>query len=513
MPASIQAKHLGKALLTAGIALFFLVLYLDVAQKQSRRNHDLTQHDQRAYMNFAKKAYEARLQYTDTRNRMPLYPWIQALFYSPQMDDEAFFQQGKQLNIALSLICLLALGIAFFHKFSKLYAFYAILAIAFTVFAIKSPFFQTEILFYTLFGLAFILSLDTLISPKWRKSIGVGVLFALAHFSKASALPGLFIFISSYGILFLSRLFSRSLNRGQVRRILYHALTPPLVFMALLFPYFQESKDTYGAYFYNVNTTFYIWFDSWDDAKEWSSIAQPRRGWPDMPDEEIPSLSKYLREHTADDIIERFRNGAATLLRSGCHSNRNSFGYCSQVGLGLLILALGLPLIFKDIRRRKGEQNMHIVWYVLLFFLLYALSFVWYMPIIGSGHRTILSLAIPLLWTVGLVVHAPQIQALQRTIFSHPIKVFHIVYLLLTLTLFYEIYQIITLRAETAYSGSPLIPLLWIIVFIMHASRIRTIFSHPIKVFHIVYLLMALTLFYEIYQVVAFRAATMAGGN
>ena len=95
MPASIQVKHLGKALLAAGIALFFLILYLDVAQKQSRRNHDLTQHDQRAYMNFAKKAYESRLQFTGTRNRMPLYPWIQALFYSPPMDDEAFFQQGK----------------------------------------------------------------------------------------------------------------------------------------------------------------------------------------------------------------------------------------------------------------------------------------------------------------------------------------------------------------------------------------------------------------------------------
>ena len=517
MPASIQAKHLGKALLAAGIALFFLVLYLDVAQKQSGRNHNLTRSDQRAYMNFAKKAYESRFQYTGTRNRMPLYPWIQALFYSPPMDDEAFFQQGKRLNVALSLVGLLALGIVFFHKFSRLYAFYAILAIAFLVFAIKSPYFQVEILFYTLFGLAFILSLETLLSPKWHKSIGVGVLFALAHFSKASALPGLFIFISSYGVLFLSRLFSRSLNREQARQILYHALAPLVVFMALLFPYFQESKDKYGAYFYNVNTTFYIWYDSWDEVKEGTRAAGDRHGWPDMPDEEIPSLSKYLREHTADEIIERFRNGAAALLRSGCHSGNYSFGYCSQVGLSLLILALGLPLLFKGLRRRKGVKNMHIIWYVLLFFLLYALSFVWYMPIIGWGHRTLLSLAIPLLWTIGLIVHAPQIQSLRWTIFQGSMKVFPIVYLLLTLTLFYEIYQVITLRAETVYSGSLLIPPLWIIVFIMHALRIepfwRTIFSRPMKVFPIVYLLMTLTLFYEIYQIGAFRAATMNGGK
>ena len=454
MPASIQAKHIGKTLLAAGIALFFLVLYLDIAQKQSRRNHNLTRSDQSAYMNFAKKAYESRLQYTGNRNRMPLYPWIQALFYSPQMDDETFFQQGKQLNVALSLIGLLALGIAFFHKFSKIYAFYAILTIAFTVFAIKSPYFQVEILFYTLFGLAFILSLDTLISPKWRKSIGVGVLFALAHFGKASALPGLLIFISSYGVLLLSRLFSRSLNREQIKQTLYHALAPLVVFMALLFPYFQESKEKYGTYFYNVNTTFYIWYDSWDEAKEGTRAAGDRRGWPAMPDEEIPSLSKYLREHTADDIIERFRNGAATLLRSGCHNSNYSFGYCSQVGLSLLILALGLPLLFKGIRRRKSEQNTHIAWYVLLFFLLYVLSFVWYMPIIGRGPRTILSLAIPLLWTIGLVVHSPQIQSLQFTLFQRRVKVFHIIYLLMTLTLFYEIYQIIAFRAAAMYGGN-----------------------------------------------------------
>ena len=511
MPTFLSIDHIGKGLLTFVVGLFFLILYLDVAQKQSEVNHNLSRNDQSAYMNFAKNAYESRFQYTGSRNRMPLYPWIQALFYSPQMDGEAFFQQGKQLNVALSLVCLLALGIAFFAKFSKLYAFYSILVIAFLVFAIKSPFFQVEILFYTLFAFAFMLSLDTLISPKWYKSVGVGALFALAHFSKASGMPGLFIFISSYGILFLLKLFNRSLDREQVRQILVHGLTPLVVFMVLLFPYFQESKDKYGTYFYNVNTTFYIWYDSWSEAKKGTRAAGDRQGWPNLPDEEIPSLSKYLNEHSADEIIERFRNGAATLLRSGCHNSNYSFGYCSQVGLSLLILALGLPMLFKDIRRRKSEQNMHIVWYVLLFFLLYALSFVWYAPIIGSGHRAILSLAIPLLWATGLVVHAPQIQSLQVKKFLHGL------YLLLILTLFYEIYQVITLRAETMYSGSLMIPLLWIIVFIMHISRIEflqhPIFSRPIKVFHIVYLLMTLTLFYEIYQVAAFRAATMYGGN
>ena len=455
MSPATKTKHIGKALLALVTLLFFLSLYLDAAQKQSAVNHDLSQNDQRAYMNFAKQAHESRFQFTGKRNRMPLYPFMQALFYSPQMDDEAFFEQGKRLNVALSLLGLLALGIAFFSKFSKLYAFYAILAVAFTVFAIKSPFFQAEILFYILFGFAFILSLEVLISPGRYKSIGVSVfvLFALAHLSKAGALPGLLVFISSYGILFLLKLFSRSLNREQIKQSLYHALAPLMVFMMLLLPYFQESKEKYGSWFYNVNTTFYVWYDSWEEVENGTKLAGDRYGWPDMPAEEIPSLGKYLNEHSLGEIIERFRRGAKQLISSGCSYTRLDLGYCSQVGLSLVILAFSLPLLLKGVWRQKRRQNMHIVWYVLLFFLLYALSFAWQAIIMGGGTRGILALVIPLLWTIGLVVHAPQIQSLQLRIFQGRVKVFHIVYLLMTLTLFCEIYLIVTFRAATMYGG------------------------------------------------------------
>ena len=456
MPASIQTKHLGKTLLAAGIALFFLVLYLDVAQKQSPVNNDLTRSDQSAYMDIAKKAYQTRFQYTGTRNQMPLYPWIQALFYSPEMDDEAFFQQGKQLNVALSLACLLALGIVFFHKFSKIYAFYAILAIAFTVFAIKSPFFQVEILFYTLFAFAFMLSLDTLISPKWHKSVGVGVLFALAHFSKASGMPGLLIFISCYGILFLLKLFSRSLNREQVRQILVHALTPLAVFMILLLPYFQESKEKYGTYFYNINSSRLMWYDSWDEAFNATKLAEEQGGWTNLPAEEIPSLSNYLKEHSPGDMIARFRLGAKHLIWSGCNYQFSpyTFGHCSQVVLSLIIFALSLPiLLFKGSRSKNNHKNVHIALYILLFFILYGLSFLWFIPISGRGPRTIFTLMIPLLWTIGFIVHSPQMQSLQFKLFQRTIRVIDITYVLMLLTLFYEIYQVVTVRAAELYGG------------------------------------------------------------
>jgi len=454
--AFINVKHIRKALLALGIGLFFLQLYLDIARQQSEVNNDLTRSDQSLYMDIAKQAYESRFQYTATRNRMPLYPWLQALFYSPEMDDEAFFEQGKQFNVILSLACLWVLGIVFFRKFSKIYAFYAMLVIAFLVFAIKAPFFQTEILFYTLFGFAFILSLDTLISPKWYKSIGVGLLFALAHFSKASAMPGLFIFISSYGILLLLRLFNGKLEQKWIIKTVCYALAPLAVFMVLLFPYFQESKEKYGAYFYNINTSFYMWYDSWDEARHATKLVEEQGGWANLPTEELPSLSKYLEGHSLHEILRRFRDNIIELHAYSCAAvNRNwsyVYGYCAQVGLGLLVFALSLPMLLKGFQLQSSYKHWHIVWYVLLFFMLYVASLIWYTPI-AKGPRTILSLMIPLLWITGFIIHSPQIQSLQLILFQRPIRVIYIVYGMMIITVFFEIYQLATYRAVLLYGG------------------------------------------------------------
>ena len=271
---------------------------------------------------------------------------------------------------------------------------------------------------------------------------------------------GLFIFISSYGILFLHKLFYRSLDGKGVRRILYHALTPLVVFMILLFPYFQESKERYGSYFYNVNTTFYMWYDTWREANNGTRAAGDHTGWPNLPDEEIPSLSKYLNEHSLSDIIARFRLGAKRIIWSGCNDQFSPFayGYCNQVVLNVMIVAVCLLLFaaFRKGRFKNRHKNMQAAWWILLFFGLYVLSFTWYVPISSriGGPRMFLALVIPLLWAVGAVAHAPRIQSLRLMILRRPVKVFHIVYLLMILTVFYELYLVAAFRAAAMYGGA-----------------------------------------------------------
>ena len=445
----------GIALLSVVAVIGFLQLYLHVVKIQFDVNNDMRKTDQSAYMRFAIEAYESNFQYTGGRNQMPLYPFLQALFYSPTLDDDGFFEQGKRISVVLSLVCLAVLSVTFVVKFSKLYGLYVVLAIAFLIFAFKSPYFQTEILFYTLFGLAFVVSVEALSSPRWYKSLLVGVLYALAHLSKASALPGLVLFVSSYGVLIASRISCRCTSRIELKHLFLHALAPFLIFVVLLFPYFQESKERYGSYLYNVNTTFYMWYDSWDEAVAGTRAAGDRRGWPDLPDEEIPSLRKYLEEHSIEQILDRFRSGAQRLINFGCYLGRSKhrFGYCSQVGLNMIVLAISVAIIAARSLLLHVRRYFHVICFVGLFHLFYALAFAWYMPLIGNGPGTILSLMIPFFWTVGLAVHSQTFESFRIRFLRRHISASTVVYSVMLLSLAYEIYQVIDFRAYAMYGG------------------------------------------------------------
>lgn len=357
---NLSAARASKPLLILAAVGLGLALYLYLVTIQNKVNQDWSKVDQGAYIDFAKKAYTSSFAFTGHRNRMPLFPWIEALFYSPDMSDEAFFEQGKQLNVLISIAGIAALGAAFFQKFSKSYATYAIAVIAFLCFAIKAPWFQAEILFYVLFGFAFIFAIESISNPKWYKSVGVGLLFALAHFTKASALPGLAIYTCSFALPLLADLRSRRFNRLRSIRVVLNAILPLLVFTATLFPYLKESKERYEHYLYNVNSTFYVWYDSWGEAKFGTKAAGDREGWPDMPKDEIPSLTKYLNEHSATDILRRFSRGAARIHNNACigADSPSQFGLCIHVGMGVLVLLCCLAAQLHGGRRQLSSQEI-----------------------------------------------------------------------------------------------------------------------------------------------------------
>ena len=362
------------------------------------------------------------------------------------MSDEAFFEQGKRVNVLMSLACLAALGAAFFLRFSNRFSLYTISVIAFLFFAIKAPWFQAEILFYTLFAFAFMLSIESIRSPRWYKSVGLGLLFALAHFTKASATPGIALYTCSFAVPLLATIRNR-LNRQRMVEIVSQALLPLLVFLVALFPYFNESKERYGHYLYNVNSTYYVWYDSWGEAKFGTKAAGGREGWPDMPAEEIPSLTKYLKEHSIADIVKRFVQGAIRIHNNAC-SGSGQFGLCIHAGIGVMILIVSLSLRVTGARGTLTKEDIQSGLFASLFILGYILMYVWYAAI-ASGPRFILTLLIPLFWSVGLALPAiPKVYLPGLNI-----GILDAVFSVMLVILFSQVYEMSAVRASLLVGG------------------------------------------------------------
>ena len=120
----------------------------------------------------------------------------------------------------------------------------------------------------------------------------------------------------------------------------------------------------------------------------------------------------------------------------------------------MLLLLCSLPLLIRQFRWRDRSRHIHIYCYLAAIFAIYGLGAAWYNPISGGeGPRVVLILLIPFFWTIGLIVHSKALQDLRITLFGYQIKLVDLAYLLISATLFYEINQVIAWRAASLYGG------------------------------------------------------------
>lgn len=461
----MQAKTLGlivnnkttrrvlKSTSVIGLILIIAGMYWYGAEKQlARVNIDMTSTDQKAYMNYARNLYESRYTYIGGRNRMPVYPILQSLFYRRGMTDEAFFMRGKYVNLVMSIGLLAGLGFIFTQFFSWLHSLNLVLIVAFTVFIFKAGYFQAELLFYFLNFCLFLLMWRLLTTMSWQLAILTGIVAGLAHLTKASILPGLALFLllagAKWGWLALRSVRCHESARARlVLSPLLGALLVGAFFLMTVFPYINTSKQVFGRYFYNVNSTFYVWYDSWGEVKQGTRAHGDRIGWPDIPPEEIPSRSKYLREHTLQQIIGRFVNGGLRVMWNAAHS----YGYAKYVVLHLTMLFMAV-LRFRRRASQAVVSNPFLCLFLAAYFVGYFLLYSWYVPI-AAGNRLILSQFIPLMFTtsVGLktLLRSSRLETrgwgVSTMVFNN---------LAMLTILIPDIWFILTVRVATTYGGS-----------------------------------------------------------
>ena len=394
----MRMRHLALLLLAAG------VLFLWGTERQSTLvNTNLNRTDQSAYMDYAKELAKTDFQYVGGRNRMPLYPGLMALFYRDGMSDEQFFAIGKRVGVAIGLVVLAVAFAVFKQEARTIDALTALLVAMFTVFAYKSPFFQSEVLFYGLVLLLFVLLLSLLRHPRVRTAGLAGLVGGLAHLTKASVLPAILLGVAGLLIHAVIGLRRHDSDRNCLREQTFSSrsvLLAPLccagvllaVFLLVIFPYIRTSKARFGHYFYNVNSTFYMWYDSWTEAEQGTKAHGDRDGWPVMPEEDIPSFRKYLREHSVGDIVGRVGGGVGVILSTVMRS----YGYAWFVIFYLVALVL-LTVQNGGPRRLFAvfwRTNPSLVLFVTAYFTGYLALYAWATRIV-AGNRIVLAQFLP----------------------------------------------------------------------------------------------------------------------
>ena len=357
--------------------------------------------DELAYMQFAMEAKETGFRYTGTRNQMPIYPYVQALFYHPGMTLDEMFVKGKKVNIWLSL---LSLTFLFFvsRKFLPLGETISLILItAFGLYALKSGYFMAELLYYTLSFWAYCGMCLLLIKPSLKLSFATGILLGIGHLTKASILPGFLLFVGLFGLKHLVAYFQAVKGNFSFEPLkvgLRNLFLVIFCFLIIISPYILESKRVYGSYFYNVNSTFYMWYDSYEEATNGTIAHGDGYGWPDMPDDEIPSPGKYFREHSFADIVER--------IRYGLHWQVENITYqYSFFNYPILLIVVFLFVVLLNLK--ASVQLLRGNWIVVLFVVGYLLTYfslyVWYSAI-SSMSRFLFALYLPLVFSVFVAI-------------------------------------------------------------------------------------------------------------
>ena len=367
-------------------------------------NQNPTFSDQESYLSIAKQAYETDFQYRGDRNRMPIYPYLLALLYNTEMSTSVFFELGKIFNVLLSFMLLIGLFLIFQTHLSKAKAFLLTFIVGSSLFIYKSGYVQPELLYYFMYFVSYFLMQKMLSKPKIELSIVTGIIIAATYLVKASVVPSMIIFL---GLLFFKHLkLHTSLNSkmSNIIRSIGLAFIPSLVvlitFLFISASYLFENKKVFGKYFYNVNTTFYVWYDSWDNVVPGTYSHGDRVGWPEMPDNEIPSMQKYFKEHSIQQVVERFKLGSQSQLRN-ITKQYSFFNYPLVYSLVLIIcLAINLPSSLKIVK-----QN---IYQILLFVFVIGANlalFSFYSPITNYlDARFTYGLYLPYIYTMFLSI-------------------------------------------------------------------------------------------------------------
>jgi hypothetical protein len=110
-------------------------------------------------------------------------------------------------------------------------------------------------------------------------------------------------------------------------------------FLAVVSPYILNSKRVFGQYFYNANTTYFMWYDDGGEARAVMMPHMDPEGRFAMPTEELPSLGSYLRTRSVGQIAGRLADGFGNVLVRSYDSYWYFYVLLALLGLTAALIA------------------------------------------------------------------------------------------------------------------------------------------------------------------------------
>lgn len=342
------------------------------------------------------------------RNRMPLIP---ALISTVAGDDwVAFSRRAATVSIFSSAALLVVIGFIAFATLPMLPATVVTLFAMVGLFQAKASFVQSELAYSTLLFASWWVVCRVIHRPDWRWSGAAGALAGLAYWAKASAWPLMVAFVVAMVVRSVVMLRSGrdSAGSSSSARGAHHLWGPGCVagvgvaaFLLITGPYLLDNHERFHRYFYNVNSTFFMWCDSWSEAKAFADAHDLAQRFPDAPPETIPSAWRYVKTHSVMQIAQRFVYGVRALSRLAFEAVY--FKYVVVLGVFCLFVAWKRHRLRRAMTARDGV----VLLFCAMVLLGYGASYAWY-ALVAYGDRFILSLVLPIFlaltwfaWTFG----------------------------------------------------------------------------------------------------------------
>lgn len=419
------------------LALFNVGYFFLATQLFYQTNRDRANHDQEHNISMAERTLQREQEkpkpedgITDSMWRKlphftdgvvnPLWPWVAARFQSE--DHETFFQRGKWFNVVLSAVFLNLLGLACARIFSIPGAINLMLLGGLGAFLPRAVFFQPEIIYYIFFFATWVCCLALMRHNElWLYAL-LGLFSGLAYLAKTSVQPLLLVFFGVAALRFVVEIFRRW--RGKQADARWHPqnhfIGMAVLLMSFLMvsgPRLSYSNQQFGSPFHSY-PGYWLWMDDFEDCYRFMGTHGDRESLQNMTDEDKPSMSKYLRTHSKEEMWQRMRDGVGVKVgglfypektRQNKNRNREWKQLLPDRGRYLLTLSIitaVMAIIYAWAMRRVPEnefrkQPWNGVWmmmFALGAFALYATSYGFYSPI-GKGDRFMLSLYLPLIVT------------------------------------------------------------------------------------------------------------------